>query len=171
MNFRIIDSHAHVQFPAYDQDRDNVIGRALAAGIGMVNVGTQYATSFDAIRLAEQYPAGVWATAGFHPGHLDANAHHDPRELKERNAEHFDYAKFLDLARQPKVVAVGECGLDYFRSGIETKEAQREIFEQQIALAHEVGKPLVIHCRQAFADLIAILDSKFQILNSPAGVV
>ena len=168
---RIIDSHAHVQFPVYDADREVVIGRALENGIGLVNIGTQYSTSADAVELAEKYAEGVWATVGFHPNHLDASLHHDAQELRERDQEFFEADKFLPLARHPKVVAVGECGLDYFRSGGETKEAQREVFEQQIALANEIKKPLVVHCRRAFADLITILDSKFQILNSPAGVV
>lgn len=175
MNFRIIDSHAHTQFPAYDADRDVVIARALDGGIGMVNVGTQYATSADAIRLAESYPEGVWATAGFHPNHLDPAAHHDPQELPERNAERFDPERFLALARHPKVVAVGECGLDYYRiknheAGI--MERQKEVFGRQIELALEVGKPLVVHCRSAFGDLIPILDSYFMIHASrPNGVV
>lgn len=169
--FKLVDSHAHVQFPAYDADHEAVIGRALEAGVGMVNIGTQYSTSDDAVKLAEKYDEGVWATVGFHPNHLDIKVHHDAQELRARNQEVFEIKKFLQLVRHPKVVAVGECGLDYFRSGLETKEAQREVFEQQIALANEIKKPLIIHCRQAFADLIEILDSKFQILNSPAGVV
>ncbi|MBI4132088.1 MAG: TatD family hydrolase [Candidatus Sungbacteria bacterium] len=194
---RVIDTHAHVQFTAYDADRDIVIGRALEAGIGMVNVGTQYSTSLDAVRLAEQYPEGLWATAGFHPNHLDANAHYDPQELNECSTERFEYAKFLDLARHPMVVAVGECGLDYAHftrerserrqngasaeaidaGGLQQEEIknlqkqQQEVFLQQVILAAELKKPLVLHCRQAFADLIKILKSKSRILNSPAGVV
>lgn len=171
MNFRIIDSHAHAQFPAYDADRDVVIARALGKGIGMVNVGTQYSTSRAAIDLARQHPEGVWATVGFHPNHLDPRAHHDRQELALRNAERFEPEKFLALARGEGVVAVGECGLDYFRSGIETKDAQAEAFERQIAVAADVGKPLVIHCRQAFDDLIAILSANRARLSAPAGVV
>ena len=172
---RVIDSHAHIQFPAYDEDRDIVIRRALAAGIGMVNIGTQYSTSADAIQLAEKYAEGVWATVGFHPNHLDANAHHDIQELREPGQEQFDYARFLDLARHPKVVAVGECGLDYYRIkdyGSGNGERQREVLRQQIELAKEVEKPLIIHCRSAFGDLIPILDSCFKIHDSrPRGVV
>ena len=174
MNLRLVDSHAHVQFPAYDQDREVVTGRALKASIGVVNVGTQYSTSEGAVWLAEQYADGVWATVGFHPNHADRDSHHDPWELHEKRQEVFDYKKFRELADHPKVVAIGECGLDYYRirnpeSGI--MERQREVFQQQIELAREVKKPLVIHCRQAFPDLIKILDSRFQILNSSTGVV
>lgn len=175
MPLLLVDSHAHVQFTAYDGDREAVMQRALELNIGMVNVGTQYSTSADAIRLAGQYADGVWATAGFHPNHLDAESHHDAQELRKRNEEVFDYEKLLELARHPKVVAVGECGLDYHRienheSGI--KERQREIFKKQIELALEVDKPLVIHCRNAFGDLVPILDSYFMIHASrPNGVV
>ena len=205
--YTFIDSHAHIQFPAYDQDREAVVARALEAGIGMVNVGTQCSTSADAVSLAERSADGVWATVGFHPGHIGPDAHHDPQELRERHHEDFDVSMYRSIARHPKVVAIGECGLDYAvfvrkRSEREQKRAsadlsakasasagasgegglpsadtehvkhqQQEVFLQHIELAHEVGRPLVIHCRQAFVDLIKLLDSRFQILNSPAGVV
>lgn len=171
MQLSLIDSHAHVQFPAYDDDREAVIGRAGAAGVGMVTVGTQRKTSAEAVGLAERYEGGMWATVGFHPNHLDPAAHRDARELRDPNSEVFEYEALRELARHPKTVAIGECGLDYFRSGSESKNRQQEVFNQQIDLAHEVGKPLVIHCRQAFPDLIGILDSRFRILNAPAGVV
>ena len=191
MNLRLVDSHAHVQFPAYDQDREAVIGRAREAGIGMVNVGTQFQTSADAVALAARYPAGVWATVGFHPNHVtrdrdhdSQNTYHDSWETRREQEAQFDVSKFRELALRPKVVAIGECGLDYYRiknhafvpssgqgeSGIE--ERQREAFKQQIELAEEVAKPLVIHCRSAFHDLIPILDSCFKIHDSrSSGVV
>lgn len=163
MQISLIDSHCHVQFPAYDQDRAAVIARAAAAGIGMVNVGTQYSTSADAIALAEQHPEGRWAAAGFHPNHVSRDTYHDPWELRGEPSETFGREKFRELAQHPKVVAVGECGLDYYRGargevqGASVWSAQREVFIQQIELAREVSKPLVIHCRAAFADLIDIL--------------
>src|SRR3989344_1330806 len=110
----LIDSHIHMQFAAYDQDREAVIARALEAGIGMVNVGTQFSTSRAAVALAARYVGNpVWATAGFHPSHCSASGFHDAKELREPQEETFEYEKFLELARNPKVVAVGECGLDY----------------------------------------------------------
>ena len=75
------------------------------------------------------------------------------------------------MAERPKVVAIGECGFDYYRLGEETKEKQKAVFLQQIELASEIKKPLMIHCRQAFGDLVEVLNSKFQILNSPPGIV
>ncbi|MBI4132705.1 MAG: TatD family hydrolase [Candidatus Sungbacteria bacterium] len=156
----LIDSHAHVQFPAYDADRDEVMQRAHEDGIGVVNIGTQYSTSEDAVRLADQHPGWAWATVGFHPNHIDHEAHYDPQELRERSPEVFEIEKFRNLVHHPKVVAIGECGLDYYRirnyeSGI--MERQKEVFRHQIELAKEVRKPLVIHCRSAFTDLVRFL--------------
>lgn len=172
---KIIDSHAHVQFPAYDQDREAVVEHALEADIGMVNIGTQFQTSADAVALAARYPGGVWATVGFHPGHVSRDTYHDSWELRVKQQEVFDVEKFRKLASHPKVVAVGECGLDYYRiKNPESRimERQQEVFQQQIKLATEAKKPLVIHCRNAFPDLIQILDSCFKIHDSrPAGVV
>ena len=165
---RLIDSHAHVQFAAYDADREAVIARAREGGVGIVNIGTQHSTSSDAVQLARQCPDSVWATVGFHPSHLDSDAHHDPNELSERVRETFDAGKLRELAYHPTVVAVGECGLDYYpradsgqRIADSVRQAQKEIFRLQIELALEIGKPLVIHCRQAFPDLIEILKSYF----------
>lgn len=170
----LIDTHAHVQFPAYDADRAAVIERARAAGIGMVNVGTQYSTSEAALRAAEQYKDNVWASAGFHPGHVDSHAHHNSQELHEPNAEPFDADRLRELARHPKVVAIGECGLDYYRikkqeAGI--KEEQQKVFGAQIEIARAAGKPLVIHCRQAFPDLVRILGSHFNHQSDGNGVI
>lgn len=178
MQFSLIDSHSHVQFSAYDQDREAVVERALSVGIGMINIGTQYSTSAGALGLAEKYPDGVWATVGFHPGHIGPNAHHDPSELREARQVEFDYREFRELAEHPKVVAVGECGLDYYRGGRgqgigdSMKERQRDVFAQHIELAKEIGKPLVIHCRNAFADLLNMLSPiRYPLTPRGSGVV
>lgn len=173
----LIDSHAHVQFPAYDEDREAVIRRALDEGVGVINVGTQYSTSADALKLAEKYENGVWATVGFHPGHAGENSHHDPWESREQNQESFDIEKLRELARKTKAVAVGECGLDYFRLKSEDlgfKDKQKEVFEKQIELAIELEKPLALHCRptkgtqDAYDDLYDIL--KPYIANRKSGL-
>lgn len=159
----LIDSHSHIQFAAYDPDRDAVVARAREAGVGMVNVGTQASTSRLAIEAAERYGEGLWATVGFHPSHANDDAHHDPWEFATNISESFDLDALRELARHPKVIAIGECGLDYYRGdrgegiGDRVREQQIEIFQQQIELAREVRKPLVIHCRKAFVDLISIL--------------
>lgn len=175
MNFKLIDSHSHIQFPAYDEDREAVISRSREAGVKMIAVGTQARTSEDAIRAAEQWPDDILgASVGFHPGHAAAESHHDAYEAKEEAGEEFDAERLMLLARNPKVVAIGECGLDYYRikneeSGI--KEKQKEVFIRQIELAQELKKPLIVHCRDAFYDLIEILDSCFKIHASHANGV
>lgn len=171
---RLIDSHAHTQFPIYDADRAEVISRALAAEIWTVNVGTHRASSQAAIKLAEQYSKGVYASAGFHPEHIGSQFH-DAWENKEEYRETFDPEAFRKLAVHEKVVGIGECGLDYFRitnDGLRIKEEQKEIFKKQIELAKELKKPLIIHCREAFPDLIEILNS-YSLTHSshPAGVI
>ena len=110
--------------------------------------------------MADKYSIGIWATVGQHPSDL----------------RDFDYGFFKNLAQNQKVVAIGECGLDYYKlkQNID-REAQiakqKEIFIKQIELAKEVKKPLMIHCRNAFNDLIEILNSQSTILNSPAGIL
>lgn len=171
----IIDSHCHVQFPAYDVDRQVVIERAQKVGVGMMIIGTQYSTSVEAVGLAERYPDEAWAAVGFHPNHVNPDSYHDPWESREKQQEIFEYEKFRELACHFKVAAIGECGLDYYRirnheSGI--IERQKEVFRYQIELAKEVNKPLVVHCRNAFRDLIGILNFCFPISDSrPRGVV
>ena len=164
MKPRLIDIHTHVQFVAFEKDRDAVIRRALEAGIWMINVGTQRDTSDNSRELARKYE-GVWATVGLHPIHIE-KSYHDEQELgasKEAKGftsrgEDFDYDFYKNLAEDPKVVAIGECGLDYYRLIEDTKNKQAEVFIKQIELAREIKKPLMIHCREAFTDLIEILE-------------
>ncbi|MDP3935280.1 MAG: TatD family hydrolase [Candidatus Giovannonibacteria bacterium] len=154
MKPRLIDVHTHAQFSEFDIDRDAVIRRALDAGIWMINVGTQRDTSANSCELAHRYE-GVFTTVGLHP-----------TEIHEK----FDYDFYKKLATDSKVVAIGECGLDYFRPAPETKEKQKEVFTKHIQLAREVKKPLMIHCREAFADLIDILTANRSALNNIPGV-
>lgn len=168
-NPKFIDVHTHVQFHAFKDDADAVIRRALEAGIWLVNVGTQKDTSEDAVKIAEQFPEGAYATAGLHPIHTE-KSYHDEQELGimnnelggfESRGEELDYDYYKKLAEHPKVVAIGECGLDYYR--IKNNELgilkQKKAFTGQIELALELKKPLMIHCRNAFGDLISILQA------------
>ena len=185
MQYRLIDSHTHVQFAAFSEDADIVIRRALDAGIWVVNVGTQRDTSQKAIAIAENYPEGVYATVGLHPIHTE-KSYHDPQELgtfshsqEYKNVvegfvsreEKFDYDYYKKFAAHPKVVGIGECGLDYYRLAEETKKKQEAVFLEHIRLAQEVGKPLMIHCRKAFSDLISILEHHKSDLPDPRGVI
>ena len=165
----MIDAHCHIQFQAYDADRDEVIKRCIADDVQMIAVGTKYSTSVNAIALAEKYPKFIWATVGFHPTHVNKSVFHDKSEEKSEAPEIFDYQKMLELAKNKKVVAIGECGLDYFRLDIERRTSiiahQREAFEAQINLAAELKKPLMLHCRaskgtdDAYEDLYVTLKT------------
>jgi len=159
---QFFDIHTHVNFKAYDEDRIEVIDRALSGGVWHTNVGTQIDTSKKAIEVSEQYEEGVYATVGLHPVHT-AKSYLDKQEVGGNagvttRAEQFDFDAYKDLASHEKVVAIGECGLDYFRLEDGTKEVQSESFEAQIALANELKKPLMIHVREAYEDTIDMLE-------------
>lgn len=149
---KYIDIHSHVNFKAFDEDRDEVIKRALDNDTWVINVGTQIDTSRKAVEVAHQYSEGVYAIIGLHPIHTGASFH-DEKELGEGGAEFtsrgeiFDKEKYLELLRDPKVVGVGECGLDYFRCDTESIDKQKKAFIEQIEIANEVGKPLMLHIR------------------------
>lgn len=166
-----IDVHTHVNFSAFDHDREEVIKRSLDAGVGMINVGTQKDTSQKAVELAEKYD-GVYAIIGLHPIHTD-KSFHDDKELGEggkeftSRGETFDHDFYKKLATHPKAVAIGECGLDFYRitnneSGItneNVRKKQEDIFRKHIELALEVDKPLMLHIRNAYTESLSILKS------------
>ena len=177
MTSNFFDAHTHVQFAAFEKDYKEIIERALNQGVNLVNVGTQKDTSRKAIELAHEFE-GVWAVVGLHPIHTN-KSYHDSQELggdKEftSRGEEFDHEFYKKLALDPKVVAIGECGLDYFRiknNELGIKDKQKEVFIKQIELAKEVGKPLMIHCREAFQDLIEVLRTQVSLLNTPPGII
>src|SRR3989344_2397458 len=165
----LFDAHSHVQFPAYDDNRELVISRAQKAGVKMIAVGTQYATSVAAINLVQKYPTAIGAAVRFHPNHLSSAWHHDLKEQPEAVPEVFDQGKFLTLARNPKCAAICECGLDYYRLDGEladVKTKQKEVFLSQVEIAETVKKPLMIHCRpskgtdDAYRDITSLLSKK-----------
>lgn len=140
---KIIDTHCHVQMSQYDEDREAVIERALGAGIGMICVGVDLPSSQAAIRLAEEYE-GLYASVGLHPNdNLD---------------EQYDQSAYEVLARHPRVVAIGEIGLDYYRvTDSILKERQRERFIRQLGMTE---KPVIIHCRDAHDDMLPLLAGR-----------
>lgn len=162
---KYIDAHAHMNFAAYDKDRDEVITRTLESGTWMINVGTKKETSQKVVDLAEQYDEGVYGIVGLHPIHTN-KSFHDKEELGEEGSaftskgEDFDYDFYKTLTTHPKVVGIGECGLDYFRNGDEEDfvERQKKAFESQVELAIETDLPLMIHCREAYDDVLDILE-------------
>jgi TatD DNase family protein len=144
MRVGLVDTHVHLQLRDFDADREAVFHRAHDAGVdGFVVVGFDEETSRKAVRLAEEQ-ADCWATVGLHP--------HDARNWSERL-----HATLRDLAEHPKVVAIGETGLDYYRN-LSPREAQVHAFRRQIELARQLGKPLVIHNRDATGDALDIIE-------------
>ncbi len=168
MNPKYFDVHSHVNFKAYDEDRDEVISRAHEAGVHMMNVGTQQDTSMDAVNLAEKYASkgdgGVYAAIALHPIHT-SKSHHDKQELGEEakaftsRGEEFDPEFYENLAKHDVVKAIGECGLDYFRLEEDTSKLQSDVFIKHIEVANKVNKPLMLHIRNAYLDAINILKN------------
>jgi TatD DNase family protein len=141
---RLIDIGANLAHDSFDSDRDEVIDRALAAGIDrLILTGSSEASNQAACELALERPGQLYSTAGVHPHH--ASDYSDSSHEAIRGL----------LAREP-VVAVGECGLDYFRN-FSPREAQRDAFERQLSLAVDSGLPVFLHQRDAHADFVDIL--------------
>ncbi|MBP7006898.1 MAG: TatD family hydrolase [Candidatus Pacebacteria bacterium] len=149
---KYIDIHSHVNFQAFDEDRDAVIKRALESDTWVINVGTQIDTSRKAVEMTNEYEEGVYAIIGLHPIHTGAS-YHDEKELGEGGKEFtsrgevFSKDDYRTLLQNKKVVAIGECGLDYYRCDKESIEKQKEAFIAQIELANEFNKPLMLHIR------------------------
>ena len=167
---KYIDIHSHTNFKAFDEDREATIRRALDNDTWVINVGTQIDTSRKAVEMANQYEEGVYAIIGLHPIHTGAS-YHDTKELGEEGkaftsrGEQFDKDAYRELLKDPKVVGIGECGLDYYRCTEETIAKQKDAFIEQIELANEFNKPLMLHIRNnpedqsrnAYADALEIL--------------
>lgn len=172
---KFFDTHAHINFDDFKNDSQEVIERALKNNVWLMNVGSQASTSKRAVEMAEgvcphtKFSVGVYAAVGLHPLYAED--------------ENFDEKFYLELAKNEKVLAIGECGLDYYRlkQGV-NREAQiakqKEVFIKHIELANKIKKPLIIHCREAHEDMIEIL-SKFYSpilrpvdgINFPTGVM
>lgn len=160
---KFFDAHTHVNFAAFKDDMDAAIKRAADAGVGMNVVGTQFDTSKACVETAEKYD-DIYATIGLHPIHT-GKSYHDEKELGEggkaftSRGEEFDVAAYEALAKSPKVIAIGECGLDYYRLEEQTKKVQEDAFVQQIELANKLQKPLMLHIRNAYDDALAVLKA------------
>lgn len=138
-----IDIHSHTFFPDFENDQTEVENRSLEQGIWFMNVGTDIKTSQKTITIADSYEKGVYSCIGLHPTHS--------------KDEIFNIEEYKSLAVNPKVKAIGECGLDYFRMEKDSKEEQMEIFRKQIELSIEINKPLMLHIRDAYQDSLTVL--------------
>ncbi len=137
----LFDSHAHLDDKRFNDDRDEVVSRAASGGLaGILNAGADMFSSARAVELAAKHDI-VWAAVGIHP--------HDAKDARED-----DYARLAAWCALPKVVAVGEIGLDYHYD-FSPREVQRAVFVRQLALARETNKPVIIHDREAHADVLA----------------
>lgn len=147
---KYFDAHCHIQFPPYDTDREALLASMKEEGVSGLIVGVDKDSSEKAIALADGKT--LFASVGLHPN--------------DTPSEVFDEEVYEGLARDPKVVAIGECGLDYFRPDEpdKEKERQKEIFKKHIALSAKLGKPLMIHARpskgtmDAYEDVITLLE-------------
>ena len=153
----IIVTHAHLNFNAFNKDLDEVIKRAFAQDIWMINVGSKYETSKKAVEIAEKYK-GAYATVGLHPIYssvVKTDLEEGGFNVKE---ESFDKDKYIKLAESEKVVAIGEIGLDYYYSNSD-KSKQKQVFIKQLEIAEQLNLPVILHCRMAHKDLIDILKN------------
>jgi TatD DNase family protein len=141
---KYIDIHCHLDFPDYEPDKEDVFARLRENEIGAITIGTQLEDSKAAVAIAEAHD-NVWACIGVHPHEIQ---------------DSFNEKEFEKLVANPKVVGIGECGLDYFRLDDESKkEAQKKIFREQIEFALKHNKPLMLHCRDSYDDVLDILES------------
>jgi len=140
---KLIDTHAHLDFPEFDPDRDAVVDRALASGIDyIVNVGSSVKGSFDSVELASRYSC-IYAAVGIHPHEADSCSADSNQSIRE-------------LAKNNKVVAIGEIGLDYYKNFSQAGN-QRALFISSLKLAKDLGLPVVLHSRNAEADTIKMV--------------
>ena len=177
----LIDTHTHLNFSAFNNDREEVIEKCLKNDIWVINVGTQYDTSKKAVEIAEKYNSQVYATIGLHPLHLETRklGKSELGELPKfkTRTEIFDKAKYSELAKSKKVVAIGEIGLDYYykpkgkQKLAVFKDRQIKALLTQINLAEELNLPIIFHCRMAHKDLIAILKSIINQKRKIRGVI
>ena len=150
----MIDTHAHIHFPQFDEDREEIIKECEEKLTAVITVGCDLRDSVKAIEVAEK-AKNVFASVGIHP--------HEAKNYSEK-----DYDKLLELAKSsPKVVAIGEAGLDFYRN-LSPKEKQYEIFEMQVEVARKLNLPIIVHTRNASREMAEFIRKKF---NGVKGVI
>lgn len=163
-----IDTHTHLNFQAFKDDYDDIIRRSLDAQVQMIIVGAEYKSSKRAVDIATKYEKGVYAAVGLHPVHLQDSEFEEEGEKIKMKAEKFDFRAYERLAQSPKVVAIGETGLDYYylpKEGVEKQMAkinQQMTLVEQLQLAHDLKLPVIVHCREAHDDLLKVLKNTYK---------
>ena len=177
MSCKLFDTHTHFNFNAFRHDWEEVIERTLVQDVWFVNVGAEAKTSRRAVDIAKKYPQGVFAAVGLHPIHVYDDEYEEEvngeRVKFITRAEEFDKKYYSKLLKSSdRVVAIGETGLDYFHinkfSAVlnkKLKQKQAEVFIEQIKLANELNKPIIIHCRpekdyDAYKEILEILKDR-----------
>lgn len=142
----LFDSHAHLDDEKFDEDREQVIARIFESGVaGFVNVGACMASSARSVTLATQYEK-IYAAVGIHP--------HDAENALEK-----DYEQLATWSKLPKVVGIGEIGLDYYYD-LSPRDVQRKVFIRQIDVARQMNMPIIIHDRDAHADILDVIKKE-----------
>lgn len=160
---KLIDTHCHLNLQNYKDDADEVIKRSLESGVEIIIVGTDYKSSKRALDLANRYQKGVYAAVGLHPGSLEDRIERWSGESHEIAGETYNSVAYQQLAKFPKVAAIGEIGLDYFQPDMDKadldafKKRQKQVLWDQLELALQLKLPVIIHCRQAHDDLLEML--------------
>jgi len=165
----LIDTHAHLNFAAFKDDIDEVAQKVAEDEMKVINIGSQYSTSQRAVKLAERYPNNLYASVGLHPIHLFALDYDESEVSFKTQQEEFNTEKYEELAQSPKVVAIGETGIDYFHvpQGVSVREfenKQRWAFLKELQLAKKLRLPVIFHCRgskerpeKAYKEMLKIL--------------
>jgi TatD DNase family protein len=160
---QLFDTHCHLNFSAYKNDLEEVVRRTSDENIACIVIGSQIDTSRRAVEIAEKYGDNIRAIVGLHPIHLTAQEVDEEEAKFVTRAEVFDPAAYKELANHASVAGIGECGLDYFRlpegRENEIKQLQQATFEKQIELAASLDKVLMVHSRDAYDDIYAILKN------------
>ena len=167
------DTHAHLNFANFVKDREEIVQKCLKENLWLINIGTNFFTSKKAIEIAQKYEEGVYAAIGLHPMNLTTTLIKQKIDINEIEEKHsspfeasFDYEGYKEMAKNKKVVAIGEIGLDYYwrpktKKRLEDfKNNQKELFLEEMRLSRELDLPMIIHCRMAHEDLIVILKEQ-----------
>jgi len=160
----LIDTHCHLNFKDFDNDREKIIGRCLNNDISLINVGVDYKTSKEVVEIAKEYDKSVFSHQKPGSGVYASIAIHPHSVGKEK----FDLNKFKKIGKNKEVVAIGETGLDYMfcENDKKMQELQKKVFIKHLEIAKELNKPVIIHCRRLFPEILEIIKIHYPRLKT-----